>query len=90
MMLLRRRKPAGDFGRAERYRRRQLLWKAIELRNSGTLSDEEFDSVTSGLTGGQPVADGADLDIPMRDGRASAPEQNEDGRDPDRGHVTPG
>jgi hypothetical protein len=90
MMLLRRRKPAGDFGRAERYRRRQLLWKAIELRNSGTLSDEEFDSVTSGLTGGQPVADGADLDIPMRDGRASAPERNEDGRDPDRGHVTPG
>jgi hypothetical protein len=74
MMLLRRRKSAGDFGRADRYRRRQLLWKAIELHNAGTLSDEEFDSLTSRLLGGQPLTDVADLDaILSRDGRASAP-----------------
>jgi hypothetical protein len=75
MMLLRRRKPAGDLGRAERYRRRQLLWKAIELRNSGMLSEEEFASVTSRLLGGQPVTDVADLDsLRRRDMQPAAPE----------------
>jgi hypothetical protein len=89
-MLLRRRKPAGDIGRAERYRRRQLLWKAIELRNAGTLSDEEFESVASRLLGGQPVTDVADLDaIRTRDLRPSQ-EPNGDGREADRGHLPRG
>jgi hypothetical protein len=91
MMLLRRRKTSGDFGRAERYRRRLLLWKAIELRNSGTLSDDEFDSVTSRLTGDQPVTDVADLDAGgTRELGPSAPESIQDNGQTDRGRVTPG
>ena len=90
-MLLRRRKTSGDFGRAERYRRRLLLWKAIELRNSGTLSDDEFDSVTSRLTGDEPVADVADLDtVGTRDLGPSAPESIHDNGRPDSGRLTPG
>jgi hypothetical protein len=90
-MLLRRRKPAGDIGRAERYRRRQLLWKAIELRNAGTLSDEEFESVADRLLGGQPVTDVADVDaIWTRDLQPPSPEPNGDRREADRGHLPPG
>jgi hypothetical protein len=91
MMLLRRRKPAGDVGRAERYRRRQLLWKAIELHNAGTLSDEEFDSLTSRLLGGQPLTDAAELDaIWTHDWPPSGAEPGRDDGRADRDHLTRG
>jgi hypothetical protein len=56
-MFLRRRNPDRGSRWVERNRRRQLLWRAIELHNAGALSDQEFASLTSRLLGGQPVTD---------------------------------
>jgi hypothetical protein len=49
----RKRHPGGAW--VERSRRAQLLRVAIQMRESGTLSEEEFDSLTSRILAGLPV-----------------------------------
>jgi hypothetical protein len=44
----------------ERSRRVHLLRKAIQMRDSGALSEEEFASLTSMLLEGRPVPNAAD------------------------------
>lgn len=60
-MFIGRRK-RGDPGNAwvERSRRVQLLRKAIQMRDSGALTDEEFASLSAMLLEGRPVPGATD------------------------------
>jgi hypothetical protein len=54
MFIGRRKRRPGDAW-VERSRRVQLLHKAIQMRDSGALSEEEFASLSSLLLEGRPV-----------------------------------
>jgi hypothetical protein len=58
----RKRHPGGHPGDAwiERSRRAQLLREAIEMRDSGAMTQEEFASLTSQLLAGRPVVEAPD------------------------------
>jgi hypothetical protein len=56
MFIGKRKRPPGDAW-VERSRRAQLLHQAIQMRNSGALSEEEFTSLSELLLEGRPVPD---------------------------------
>jgi hypothetical protein len=66
-MFIGRRKQHPGNAWVERSRRVQLLRKAIQMRDSGAISEEEFASLSSLLLEGGPVPEVPDQDTKTRE-----------------------